>query len=265
MIDLHVQADPEGRPPLLLLHGFLSSRNHWQPNAALSRQFRCIRVELPGHGLSPAPDEAAAYHPDALVASLEAVRRDLGIDRWFMCGASFGAGLTLRYALTHPTRVIAQAFTNANAALRPDWTGEMLTAHEQRIDDVARHGRAALRRFPYHPAHARRFPPELRATLAADADACAVTGILHLMRQAMTRLSVMDRFAQMPVPTLLVNGLRERSFQPTRARAATALPALQVADLEGGHSINIEAPAAFDAALIRFFTSVDAHAPQTAG
>ena len=263
MMTLHVQADPPGRPPLLLVHGFLSSRNHWQPNAALSQSFRCIRVELPGHGLSPAPDNPDAYHPDALVRSLDNVRRDMGIDRWFICGASFGAGLTLRYALTYSDRVIAQSFTNANAALRAEWSGEMLTAHEQRIDDLSQHGCAALRRFPYHPAYARRFPADLRATLAADADGCNVTAILHLMRRAMTRLSVMDRFARTLPPTLLVNGTRERSFQPTRDRATAALPNMTVADLDGGHSVNIEAPAAFDAALVHFFNSVDAHASQT--
>lgn len=264
MITLHVQADPPGRPPLLLVHGFLSSRNHWQLNG-LSDAFRCIRVDLPGHGRSPAPDDPALYHPDALVGALEAVRRDLGIDRWFICGQSFGAGLTLRYALSHPDRVTAQCFTNANAALREAWTPDLLAAHESRIASVAQGGHAALRRFPYHPAHARRFPAAIRATLAADADGCDITGILHLMRHAMPRLSVMDRFAQTRVPTLLVNGLRERSFQPARDRAARALPAMAVVDLEGGHSVNIEAPAAFDAALTGFFLTGTPHASQTTG
>lgn len=265
MINLHVQADPPGRPPLLLVHGFLSSRNQWQPNTALSGMFRCIRVELPGHGQSPAPGEAAAYHPDALVAALDAVRRDFGLPGWFLCGASFGAGLTLRYALTHPDWVIAQAFTNANGALRREWSGEMLAAHEQRIDDVVLNGRAAFRRFPYHPAFARRFPHDLRALLAADADGCDVNAILHLMRQTTARLSVIDRFAQTRVPTLLVNGLRERAFQPARDRAAAALSDFEIVDLDAGHSVNIEAPAAFNAALLRFFNSVDAHVPQTTG
>lgn len=263
MIDLHVQAEPEGRQPLLLVHGFLSSRNHWLLNTALSRAFRCIRVDLPGHGRSPAPDDAAAYHPDALVQALDGVRRKLEIDRWLVCGASFGAALTLRYALTHPDKVIAQAFTNANAALRDGCDAERLDAHRKRIADVESDGRVALRRFPYHPTFAHRFPPAIRDLLSADADGCDTTAILHLLREATPRLSVLDRFDQIRVPTLLINGRLERSFQPCRDRVASLLPGLRVVDLDGGHSVNIEAPAAFDAALISFFTAAGHDAPQT--
>lgn len=253
MTDLHFEADPAGRPPLLLVHGFLSSRNHWRPNAALSRDFRLIRVDLPAHGLSPAPTEDTAYTPDAMVASLELLRQKLGIDRWFICGQSFGAGLTLRYAIDYPDRVIAQAFTNANAALRPAWTPERMAAHQARIDDLALNGAAALRRFAFHPAHARRFPPDIRQLLAEDADHCNIAGLIRLMTHGTPHLSVIDRLAETAVPTLLVNGQRERAFQPNRAAARDAMSALRIVDLDGGHSINIEQPEAFDSALSSFF------------
>lgn len=254
MIDLHVEADPEGLPPLLLLHGFLSSPAQWGSNASLSRHFRCIRAALPGHAGAPAPDRAADYHPDALAAALDALRVRLGIERWAICGASFGAAITLRHALDRPDRVTAQVFTNANGAFRTAWSDEMLAAHQARIDALLREGASALRRFPYHPAHARRFPPELRARLARDADGCDVGAVLHLLREAMTRLSVLDRFAQTRVPTLLINGRRERAFQPVRDLAVETLPALQVVDLDGGHSVNVEAPEAFDTAMTGFLS-----------
>ncbi len=48
---LHIEADPDqGPPPLLLVHGILSKRNHWLPNRSLSERFRVIRVDLPAHG-----------------------------------------------------------------------------------------------------------------------------------------------------------------------------------------------------------------------
>lgn len=252
MIELYAEADQPGLPPLLLLHGFLSSRNHWRPNA-LSGHFRCIRVELPGHGFSPAPASPREYTPDALEQAVDAVRLRLGIERWFICGQSFGAGITLRHALARPEAVIAQAFTNSNGALRAEWTGELLAAHEARIEDVYRHGKDALRRFAFHPAHARRFPADIRDILAADADACDVGAILNLMREATTRLSVSGRLDELRVPTLLINGTRERGFQAARDRLAARFSGIDIVDLDGGHSINIEQPEAFDAALIRFF------------
>ena len=47
----------------------------------------------------------------------------------------------------------------------------------------------------------------------------------------------------------MVVGQWEKAFQPLAAFAATALPALAVMRLEGGHSINAEAVAGFDAAI----------------
>lgn len=252
-MDLHVEVDPvSDRPALLLVHGFLSSRHHWLPNEALAGHFRRIRVELPGHGRSPAPADPAVYRPGALVAALERVRARLGIPRWHICGQSFGAALTLRYALDHPERVISQIFTNANGALRTGWSTERAAVHAGHMAAIRAEGAAALRRLPFHPAHARRFPPAIRARLSADADAADLTAILHLMAEATPHLPVRARFPATAVPTLLVNGRRERGFQPLRDWAAAALPTLRVVDLDGGHSINIEEPAAFDAAVIAF-------------
>lgn len=255
MTDLHFEADPAGHPPLLLVHGFLSSRNHWLANANLSRHFRLIRVDLPAHGKSPAPSDDLAYTPEAMTFALDRLRQHLGIERWFICGQSFGAGLTLRYALDHPERVIAQAFTNANAALRGAWDDARLAAHQARIDDLRENGRPALRRFAFHPCHARRFPEEIRKQLASDADNCDVEGIIRIMRMGTPRLSVIGRLSETQVPSLLINGLRERAFQPARDLALATLPGLQIADLDGGHSINIEQSEGFDSAVTRFFTA----------
>jgi pimeloyl-ACP methyl ester carboxylesterase len=209
---LNIDADPEqGRPPLLLVHGLLSSRNHWLPNRSLSETFRLIRVDLPAHGLSPAPKDTSGATPEALVEAIEAVRDRLQIDRWYVCGQSFGAAVTLRYALTFPDRVLAQVFTNANGALRK--------------------------------------------ALSRDADATDINGIALLLQASTPRLSVRDRLGELRVPTLLVNGLWEKQFQPERQWIAEAHPQIGIRDLEGGHSINIECPNGFNAAVTQFLSA----------
>ena len=246
-------ADPESDlPPLLLLHGLLSSRRHWLPNAALSRRFRLIRAELPGHGASPAPLRPEEARPGAIAAALEALRVRLGIARWHICGQSFGAGISLRYALANPDRCLSHVFTNANAALRASWPDEARAGHEALIARIRAEGQAAIRTMPYHPVHARRFPPELRAMLAADIDAVDPQGIALLLQEASPNLSVRNRLSELKVPTLLVNGMRERRFQPLRDWLAEAHPEIAIVDLDGGHSINVECPEGFDAAVCDF-------------
>lgn len=253
---LHIEADPDqGRPPLLLVHGMLSSRNHWLPNRSLSERFRVIRVDLPAHGLSSAPRDGAAATPEGLVDTIEAVRRQLQLSKWYVCGQSFGAAVTLRYALTFPDRVLAQVFTNANGALREAWEPSHQRRNQMQISDIRREGHAAIRRLPYHPRHARRFPPEIRELLSRDADATDIDGIALLLAEATPRLSVRERLGELRVPTLLVNGLWEKQFQPTRRWISAAHPHIEIRDLEGGHSINIECSEEFDAAVMQFISA----------
>lgn len=252
---LHVEADADqGKPALLLVHGLLSSRNHWLLNGGLAEYFRLIRIDLPGHGLSPAPSDRTGATPEAIVEAIEVVRDQLQIARWHICGQSFGAAMTLRYALTFPDRVLAQVFTNANGALRQEWTVVHQQRNQSQIDDIRRDGHAAMRRMAYHPCHAKRFPPDMRAMLSQDADATDVDGVALLLEQATPRLSVRSRLGEIRIPTLLINGSWERQFQPERMWLSQAHPQIDIIDLDGGHSINIECVGGFDAAVMRFLS-----------
>ncbi|WP_193370786.1 alpha/beta fold hydrolase [Pelagibius marinus] len=239
-------------PPLLLIHGLLSSREHWLPNRALSKVFRIIRVDLPAHGASPTLEEPEAARPEAMVRALDILRCSLGIPRWHICGQSFGAGLSLRYALDYPDRCIAQIFTNANAALRRHWPPDAQAAHRDLVAALWSGGPTAIRRIPYHPVHARRFSPEIRKILSIEADKVDPGGYALLQQEAIPRLFVCDRLGELRVPTLLVNGLKERRFQPTRDWLAATHPEISITDLDGGHSINIENPAEFNQAVSSF-------------
>ena len=56
--DWYVEIEGQG-PDLVLLHGLGASSFSWRHNRApLSRHFRVITPDLPGHGRSPAPLEA---------------------------------------------------------------------------------------------------------------------------------------------------------------------------------------------------------------
>jgi 2-succinyl-6-hydroxy-2,4-cyclohexadiene-1-carboxylate synthase len=256
MPDLAYFADPDtGLPPLLMVHGILVSHRTWDPNAPLAAQFRRIRVDLPGHGTSPVLSRADKAHPDALVRALDAVRTKLGISRWHLCGQSFGAALVLRYALDLPDHTGGVVFTNANAALREIWSHDAAQANETLIRQIRSEGRAAIQRMVYHPAKARHFPPDLRAMLSAEADLADPESIALLHQEAIPRLSVRDRLANLRAPVLLTNGLRERRFQAAREWLEQAHPAIRIVDFAGGHSINVECAEGFNAAVGAFLQS----------
>jgi pimeloyl-ACP methyl ester carboxylesterase len=237
----------DARPALLLLHGFLSSNLQWAPNrATLGDHFRLVGVELWGHGKSPTPREAELYRVDHYVAELERIREQIGAERWLVCGQSFGAGIAIRYALAHPGSVRGLVVTNSRSALN-DVGGDA-----EQVGGLAEWEAIDARRLPFHPCHARRFPPELRARMEAAADAIPAYALWQAAATTARALSSRDLVGRISVPTLLVNGRYEKSFQADRDFAAATIPGIELADLDAGHSVNIEAPREFERAVVAF-------------
>ncbi|MBW2414008.1 MAG: alpha/beta fold hydrolase [Deltaproteobacteria bacterium] len=250
----HYEVLPGRGPHLLLVHGMLSSRSQWRPNLpALSRVCRPVVLELYGHGRSPAPDAVEAYHPDRYVDAFERIGDQIGAERWFVLGQSLGAALTLRYALAHPERVIAQLLTNTSSAFSPpEWGRDLEPAMRALQSAVSEHGAAAVERMPIHPRQARRLAPEIKAALVADAAEHDPQGIAFSGRGTVVHAALGHRLRENRVPALLACGTHEKRFTPLRDRAARHMPLLEIEDMDGGHSVNLDAPAEFDRAAVRF-------------
>lgn len=245
----------EGNGPyLLLIHGMLSSRAQWKRNlAALARETRPVVMELWGHGRSPSPDDPALYTPEAMVEQVERVRRELGAGQWFVCGQSFGATVTLRYSLLYPDRVRGQIFTNSTSALATkDKVKDLYADVHKLAGNLAKNGQEGLRRMRIHPIHAKRLPPGAQAELLADADLLNPAGIANLFKITSPNASVAEAVHETAIPTLLVVGEQEERFMPHRQYAERHIPGLEVAGIDGGHAANIEAPEAFNAAVLDF-------------
>lgn len=241
-------------PHLLLVHGFLTGPGQWRPNLdALAAFCTPVTVSLWGHAGAPSPADQQAYHPDHYLAEFERLRRRLGQERWFLLGYSLGAGLTLRYALSHPERVIGHAFTNSTSALAD---ADLQAAWRADADISARRieqdGHAAMERIAVHPRHARKLPQAIHAALCADAERHDPAGIAGALRHTNPNASVRDHLAENARPALLLCGARERRFQPHRAFVEATMPHTTIVDLDAGHGMNMEAPGPFNDALGAF-------------
>ena len=250
----HWQVHPGSGPYLLLVHGFLMGPNQWHPNlATLSAVCRPVVVDLLGHGRSPAPAEAERYQPAAYVKAFEAIRQALGAARWLLCGYSLGAGLTVRYALLHPERVIGHAFTNSTSALADaEQVAQWRAEGEASAARILAGGRKAIERIPVHPRFARRIDAASRARVLADAARLKPLGVANAIRHTTPAASVRNELGDNQRPALLLNGERERRFQPHRQFVADHMRQVRIVDLDAGHAVNLEAAAAFNAALVQF-------------
>ncbi len=248
---LHVEdvGDPDG-PPVLFLHGFMSSNLQWEPNrGTLATKLRLLLVEQPGHGASPGPDDPAAYQADTVLQQLDRVRSDRGLDRLWLVGQSLGGAIAIRYALAHPNRVAGLVFTNSRAVF--GLVGKQGQRHDPDGPAPAL-TRERVREMPYHPRNARRLPPDLQSKMVEAADQMPLAVFRHL-RSGGPWQSTED-LHQLSVPTLLINGRFEKAFQPCVEQATAAIPDLEVVPLDGGHSVNIDQPDLFNQAVLDFVT-----------
>ena len=237
-------------PHLLLVHGLLSSRAQWIPNLeALTAFCRPVVVELFGHGRSPSPDDPECYSPENYVREFELVRKALGIERWFVCGQSLGASLTLRYALIHPERIPAQVFTNSRSALSDESNEAGIQFLAKRLEED---GRSVIDNFPLHPAKSSRLPPDTKSALIRDVALVSPRGMSQTMLHTAAKASVREILGGNSVPTLLVVGKYDRQFAPLLEVAENSIPGLEVRILEGGHAVNIHASEQFNDSVREF-------------
>lgn len=110
---------PRDAPVLMLLHGSNADLHTWDGwTKTLSNQFRVIRFDQIGHGLT-GPNSAGAHSLDDMVATTEKVRAKLGIERIAVAGNSMGGAIAAKYAMVHPQHLSALVLVDAGGAPQP--------------------------------------------------------------------------------------------------------------------------------------------------
>jgi len=107
-------------PPIVLLHGYGDSYATWERwGGRLKGQFRVISLDLPGHGLTQAPDD---YQPDAVAyaALLDAFAERLKLPPFALVGNSMGGAVAWQAAVRYPDRLNALVLLAAAGKAVPD-------------------------------------------------------------------------------------------------------------------------------------------------
>lgn len=105
-VRLHLRdTGPRAAPAIIFLHGFGSSLQTWDEVAgALEGDFRVIRLDLPGFGLTGA-DSTGDYSDARSHAVIQALMGRLGLERVALVGSSMGGRIAWSFASAHPERV----------------------------------------------------------------------------------------------------------------------------------------------------------------
>ena len=92
-------------PTLVLVHGFSASLHTWEPWVErLGGDYRIISFDLPGHGLTRAPQGYKASI-DGYADIVDQVATRLGAPKFVIAGNSMGGNVAWVYALKHPEKL----------------------------------------------------------------------------------------------------------------------------------------------------------------
>lgn len=87
-----------------MLHGGVNPSDFFgAPLAEMAKTHQVYAIHLRGHGLSTDTDEPWSY--EQMADDVDALLRELGIDRIDVMGWSLGGGVAYQLAIRHPDRV----------------------------------------------------------------------------------------------------------------------------------------------------------------
>jgi pimeloyl-ACP methyl ester carboxylesterase len=261
-VELHAEVAGEGTP-VVLSNGLAITLVNFAPQIAplVAAGCRVVRWDYRGHGRSQVPTDPAAYSMDQVVDDLGRAA-DLASpgEPVVLGGLSFGGLASLHFALLRPERVRAlmlfgsgPGFKNPEAAARwqaqCDRTAEFVRERGMRAFVEGKSGRTVVGLRPELPA------ARAAAEAAIAQDPLGVA--LFSQRVGGPAPPVMDELARIQVPTLVLVGALDEPYLRAADVMAAKLPrATRVVIPDAGHIANLEAPAAFDAAVVNFIRAL---------
>ncbi len=231
--------DEGAGPAVILVHGWTLDLEMWEPQvAALRRDFRLVRVDRRGHGLSGGlPDT----NRDA--ADLAALCRQLGITRCSLIGMSQGARAVLGFASAAP-QCVAALILDGPPALESGESDDVPVAEFQALARTA--GMGAFRREWARLPFVQLFTRDARAHALLAAMLERYPGHELLQATPASGAAALP-LQQLQTPTLILLGEHD---SPRRAQSAkflcSQLPdAQRVVIGDAGHLPNLDQPARY--------------------
>jgi pimeloyl-ACP methyl ester carboxylesterase len=104
-VKLHYVSTGEG-PVVLFVHGFPDFWYSWRHQMeGLKNDFKVVAMDTRAYNKSGQPQDIPSYTLDILLADVEAVIKDLGVDNVTLVGHDWGGAISWQFAMQYPDRV----------------------------------------------------------------------------------------------------------------------------------------------------------------
>lgn len=208
---------------VVFLHGFLESREIWEDYAqALSRRYRVICIDLPGHGKSDCI--GYVHRMERMADVVKDVLDELQLRRYILIGHSMGGYVSLAFAEKYVDNLRGLCLLHSTALAD---SAEKRLDRDRAIRVVKREPVRFTKPFIaslFAVATARYFSKEITQLrrIAARTSRQGIVAALEGMKIRRNR-EVVLKFA--PYPVLLIGGKRDNVIPFETLKAQAALPA----------------------------------------
>lgn len=242
---------PADAPVLVLSNSLGTTLEMWDAQAErFAKEWRVLRYDTRGHGGSVV--SRGPYSFDQLGGDVLALLDALNIERVSFCGISMGGFTGLWLGVNAPQRLSHLVVANSAAKIGTveGWTARAALVRDQGAAALAELAASSPSRW-FTEAFVAAQPEAVRRAQGWIASVApeGYAGCCEALAQGDLRNAI----AGITVPTLLIAG----AFDPVTTVAdaqvmQAAIAGAQLAQVPASHLSNIEAPAAFDAALAAF-------------
>jgi 3-oxoadipate enol-lactonase len=253
-------AGEAGLPPLVFLHGIGGAARAWRIQLeAFGERYRAIAWDMPGYGgSSPLACVSIATLADALQDFLS----NIGAVKPILVGHSIGGMIVQQWLVNNPRSAGAVVLAQTSPAFGKadgDWQKSFIEARLGPLDRGE--SMASLAPTLVNELIGANPDPDGIA-LARDCMASVPEASYRASMLALLGFDQRQALKDIKVPTLVLSGSKDKNAPaPMMAKMASFIPSANYVELGGaGHLVNLERPAAFNAALDQFLKMIPTEA-----
>ena len=253
--------------PVVFVHEFAGDLRSWEPQVRyLSRRYRCITWNARGFPPSDVPDDTGAYSQDRARDDVRAVLDALGIERAHVVGLSMGGFATLHFGLAYPGRARSLVVAGVGYGAESDQRERFRSEADATTRFLRTEGMGAwAENYSVGPTRVQlqnkdpRGWREFADMLAEHSAAGSAHTQQGVQKERPSVFDLADAMKGLTVPTLIVTGDEDWPCLVPSVFMKRTIPSAGLMVVPNtGHTINLEEPAAFNAALADFLAQVDA-------
>ena len=252
--------------PVVFVHEFAGDYRSWEPQVRhLSRRYRCITFNARGWPPSDVPQEVSSYSQVRARDDIRDLLDHLKIKKAHVVGLSMGGFATLHFGLAFPDRARSLLVAGVGYGAEKDQRERFRQEAALIAAKLEKEGMVAFAEaYAYGPTRVQfenkdpRGFAEFKGQLVEHSSKGAANTQLGVQRERPSIFDLETQLKGLGVPTLILSGDEDwPCLLPGVFMKRTIPSAALIIIPNSGHTINIEEPDAFNAALADFWAQVD--------